>query len=312
MAMDVITFGETMVLFVPNQVGPLQFAHSFEKTIGGAESNVAIGLSRLGHEVGWFGRLGNDGFGRYVRNFIRGEGVDTSRVIFDDEYPTAVFFKERKAFGDPNITYYRKDSAASHLAPSDLDEAYIAKSKYLHITGITPAISASARETLFRAIEIAKHNGVTVTFDPNLRRKLWPEEEARRVLLDIAAHVDMILPGLEEGEFMTGEKEVSCIADKLLSLGPKLVVLKLGKHGAYYRSFTQNAVVDATPVEHIVDPIGAGDAFVAGFLSGMLRGMSTFDAVSFGNKMGAYALTVPGDVEGLPEWNDNKGEQYAR
>lgn len=301
--MDVVTIGETMVLFIPTSTGPLRYASGFEKTIGGAESNVAIGLSRLGHQCGWISRLGNDEFGLYVRNFIRGEGVDTSEVVFDDIHPTSVFFKERKIGQEPKVYYYRKGSAASYLTPKDLNENYIKQAKFLHITGITPALSETCKQTIYRSIEVAKAHNVTVVFDPNIRLKLWSREEAQKVLIDIASHCDIVLPGLEEGQIITGEKSHDGIARKLLALGPKLVVIKLGARGAYYANNQEAELVPGFPVEQIIDPIGAGDAFAAGLLSGLLRGWMIPDAVKLANRVGAYALTVAGDVEGLPFWS---------
>ena len=303
MKLDVVTLGETMVLFVPTSVGPLRYAAQFEKTIGGAESNVAIGLARLGHRAGWISRLGNDEFGLYVRNFIRGEGVDTSRVIFDDRHPTAVFFKERQWGREPRVYYYRKGSAASCMTPDDLDEAYIGQARFLHITGITPALSSSCAATVDRAIELAKRNGLQVVFDPNIRLKLWSKEEARRVLMDVASRCDIVMPGLEEGEILTGEQTPEKIAARLLENGARVVVVKLGEQGAYYATPELSEYVEGFPVKQIVDPIGAGDAFAAGFLSGLLRGWTYREAVRLGNRVGAFALTVAGDVEGLPFWS---------
>lgn len=313
--MDVITVGETMVLFVPNKVGPLRFASSFEKSIGGAESNVMIALSRLGHETGWISRLGEDEFGLFVRQFIRGEGVDTSYVIFDREYPTAVLFKELQVAQDPKIYFYRKGSAASQLKPEDLDEDYIASAKYLHLTGILPALSKSGRETSYRAIEIAKKNGVKVVFDPNIRLKLWSKEEAKDVLLDLASRCDIVMPGIEEGEILTGETEPEKIAAAFLNNGAQVVVIKLGERGAFYATRTQQEYVGGYPVKHIVDTVGAGDGFAAGFLSGLLRGWSHTEAVRLANRVGAFALTVAGDVEGYPFWSQidpNQIEQVLR
>ncbi|GGE24444.1 2-dehydro-3-deoxygluconokinase [Marinithermofilum abyssi] len=302
--MDVVTFGETMVLFNPISVGPLRYAGLFEKTIGGAESNVAIGLTRLGHRAGWISRLGKDEFGLYVRNFIRGEGVDTSRVIFDAAYPTGVFFKERRPMKESKIYYYRKESAASRLRPDDLDEEYIAKAGFLHITGITPALSDSNKETVYHAIRLARRHGLTVVFDPNIRLKLWSEERVRSELLDVAARCDIVLPGLEEGEVLTGSTDPEEIAAYLLDLGAKAVVVKLGGSGAYYAAVHESARIDGYPVPHIVDPVGSGDAFAAGFLSGLIRGWSWSEAVRLGNRVAAHALTVVGDVEGLPFWSE--------
>ncbi|HJV44886.1 MAG TPA: sugar kinase [Bacillota bacterium] len=314
--MEVVTLGETMVLFVPSSIGPLRYASSFDKTIGGAESNVAIALARLGHQVGWISRLGDDEFGLFVRQFIRGEGVDTSRVLFDKQYPTAVFFKERQVQQDPKIYYYRKGSAASQLTPEDLDEGYIAQAKYLHVTGITPALSDSCRRTVEKAINIAKQNGLTVVFDPNIRLKLWNREEAGRVLLEIAAKCDIVLPGIEEGEILTGEVEPEAIAQRLIANGAKAVVVKLGERGAYYATKNNEEYIAGYPVKQIVDTVGAGDGFAAGFLSGLLRGWSYSEAIRLANRVGAFALTVPGDVEGYPFWDQvdpkRSGEQILR
>lgn len=301
--MDVVTFGETMVLFVPTKVGPLRFTNEFEKTIGGAEANVAISLARLGHQVSWISRLGNDEFGLYVRNFIRGEGVDTSQVKFDDDNPTAVFFKERRVMHDPKIYYYRKESAASYMSPNDLDETVITKAKFLHITGITPALSHSCRETVHHAITLAKQNKVTVVFDPNIRLKLWRKQEAREELMDIASKCDIVLPGIEEGEILTGETAPERIAARLLDNGASVVVVKLGERGAFYRTSEKGEYIESFPVQQVVDTAGAGDGFAAGFLSGLIRGWSYADAVKLGNRVGAYALTVTGDVEGYPYWS---------
>lgn len=289
-----------MVLFVPAETGPLRFVHSFQKTIGGAESNVAIGLARLGHEVGWFSRLGNDEFGLYVRNYIRGEGVDTSRTVLDSEFPTGVFFKQQQVNDEPHVYYYRKGSAASQMGPADLDENYLASAKYLYLTGITPALSPACLMLVNAAMQMAKQHGLTVVFDPNIRLKLWSKEAARETLLSIAGQSDIVLAGYEEGQVLTGSQSVQAMAAQFLELGAKTVVIKLGKDGAYYRSVEEEGQLSAEPVSSVVDPIGAGDAFAAGFLSGLLRGWKLPEAVKLGNTVASYALTVKGDVEGLP------------
>lgn len=298
--MDVITFGETMVLFVPDETGPLRYVQNFQKTIGGAESNVAIGLARLGHEVGWFSRLGNDEFGLYVRNYIRGEGVDTSRTVLDSEFPTGVFFKQRQANEEPRVFYYRKGSAASQMSEADLDENYLKGAKYLYVTGITPALSLACFALVNAAVQTAKKHGLQVVFDPNIRLKLWSKEAARQTLLAIAAQSDIVLAGYDEGRILTGSQSAQEMATRFLELGAKTVVIKLGKDGAYYRSVREEGQLAAEPMSLVVDPIGAGDAFAAGFLSGLLREWELPQAVKLGNKVAAYALTVKGDVEGLP------------
>jgi len=310
--MDVVTLGETMVLFVPSTIGPLRYISRFEKTIGGAESNVAIGLARLGHQAGWVSRLGNDEFGLYVLNFIRGEGIDTSRVILDNDHSTAVFFKERHELNEPKVYYYRKGSAASYMGPEDLDESYIASAKFLHITGITPALSKSCRETVYAAIKLARKHQVTVVFDPNIRLKLWSSEEARMTLMDICKLCDIVMPGIDEGKLITGESHPEKIADALLCQGAKVVIIKLGEEGAYFQTHDEKGYIPAIKVSKVVDAVGAGDAFAAGLLSGLIRGSALPEAVQLGNRVASFALTVTGDVDGLPSWeqvNPNRKTQ---
>ncbi|GGH88054.1 2-dehydro-3-deoxygluconokinase [Pullulanibacillus pueri] len=300
--MDVVTLGESMVLFTPETPGYMRYASTFTSKIAGAESNVAVGLARLGHHVGWFSRLGADEFGKKIFTFLRGEGVDVSKALFDGEAPTGLYFKEMVTDEEINVYYYRGNSAASRLSPEDLDEAYIAGARYLHLTGITPALSASCRETVFKAIDIAKQKGVTVVFDPNLRRKLWSEEEARRVLLDIVSKADIVLPGISEGEFLFGKDQPEDMAKKFIECGPSSVVLKLGAEGAYYYSKHEGeGYVPGFPIKRVVDPVGAGDGFAAGFLSGLLERLPFEKAVQRGAAIGAIVTTFSGDVEGLPD-----------
>lgn len=298
---DVVAIGETMVLFTPLGEGPLRYIHHFEKRIGGAESNLCIGLSRLGHQAGWISRLGNDEFGRFVYSFVRGEGVDVSRVTWDDEAPTAVYFKERRQLGGGQVYYYRRGSAASRLAPAHIDPEYIRSSKVLVGSGITPALSPSCRDALRHAVDIAKEAGVTFVFDPNLRLKLWPEDEARRVLLEFASNADIVLPGHDEATFLTGESDPIDAANTLLDLGPRAVVVKVGAEGSVVVTKDGYERVSGFPVSRVVDPVGAGDAFAAGFVAGMLEGKNLAEAARLGNACGAFAVTTAGDVEGMPE-----------
>lgn len=298
--MDVVTFGESMVLFNPDSNGPLRYVQNFNKSIAGAESNVAIALARLGHEVGWFSRIGNDEFGRYIKAVIRGEGVDVSRVITDDEKSTGILFKERFIHSNPNVYYYRKDSAASNLKPEDIDVDYIKKAKILHITGITPALSKSCRDTVLKAIDIAKENGVKVSFDPNIRLKLWSLEEATSVLMEIAQKADIIFPGIDEGEILLNMRKPKEIADKFLSLGCSIVAVKLGKDGCYAASSKEANYIPGYLVERPEDTVGAGDGFAAGFLSGYINNCELFQCAEFANAIGAMATMVKGDMEGYP------------
>ncbi|NLM14185.1 MAG: sugar kinase [Epulopiscium sp.] len=300
--MELITFGESMVLFNPGSKGPLRYVNDFKKTIAGAESNVAIGLARLGHEVGWFSKLGDDEFGRYIKATIRGEGVDVSRVRVDSEHNTGLIFKERFAHVNPNVYYYRKNSAAANMTPEDLDEEYIKSAKILHLTGITPALSKSARETVYKAIKIAKDNGVLISFDPNIRLKLWSVQEAKPVLLKIAESADIIFPGIDEGKLLLGLKNPEEIAKSFIDMGCKIVAVKLGKEGCYVANEDKAEYVAGYPVEEVEDTVGAGDGYAAGFLSGILRNLSITECAQYANGVGAMATLVSGDMEGLPTY----------
>jgi 2-dehydro-3-deoxygluconokinase len=299
--MDVVTIGESMVVFTPISDGFMRNATQFTKKIGGAESNVAIGLTRLGHKAGWISKLGNDEFGKAILAFLKGENVDVSQVTFDQEAPTGIYFKEPRRQNNMRVYYYRKGSAASKLTPSDLNNAYLSKAKFLHITGITPALSDSCKETIFDAIKLAKSNGSTIVFDPNLRMKLWDEETARETLLEIAAQADIILPGVAEGEFLFRESDPNKLGQLFLYHGASVVIMKMGAEGAYYFTDKASALVPGFPVKQVVDPVGAGDGFAAGFLSGLLDGLEIRQSVERANAVGALVTMVNGDVDGLPE-----------
>lgn len=298
--MDVVTFGETMVLFNPETQGPLRYVGTFTKSIGGAESNVAIALARLGHKAGWFSKLGDDEFGRYIKSTVMGEEVDVSRVKKDPKRTTGILFKERFSTVNPNVYYYRKGSAASHLMMEDLDVEYIASAKILHVTGISLALSEEMREAVFYAVKEAKKRGVLISFDPNIRLKLWSEEEARETILEMVKLTDLLFPGKEEAELLLGLTEPEEIADTFLKLGVQTVALKLGKSGCYVKNKETEAFVHGYTVDHPVDTVGAGDGYAAGFISGYLENLSLTECAQRANAVGAMATLVKGDMEGFP------------
>jgi 2-dehydro-3-deoxygluconokinase len=298
---ELITLGETLTLLSPEADGPLRYVERFQRRAAGAESNVAIGVARLGHTAGWISRLGDDEFGRYILASLRGEGVDVSQVRLDPDHPTAVMFRERGLLGRVNIIYYRHGSAASHLAPGDLDPAYFQGARILHLTGITPALSAECRATVYRAIELARQQGLTISFDPNLRLKLWSLVEARAILRDLAGRSDFVLVGLEEGETLFECRGEEALGQTILDAGAMVAVVKLGRRGAYLRTTHETLHVPAYPVPRVVDPVGAGDGFDAGFLAGWLKGWGWQECLHLGALVGALAVTVSGDVEGYPD-----------
>lgn len=300
----VVTLGETMALFLAEQPGPLREATTFRRLTAGAESNVAIGLCRLGQSAGWLGRVGDDDLGRGILFRLRGEGVDLSRAIVDPGAPTGVMIRERREVGPLEALYYRRGSAGSRLSPADLDAGYIGAARFLHLTGITPALSPSCREAVFAAAELARAAGATVVLDPNLRLKLWSAEEARATLRELAARCDIILPGADEAELLTGESDPERAARALLALGAGLVVVKLGAGGALAVGPDGVVPSPAVPLPRVVDPVGAGDAFAAGFLTGRLRGLDLGASLALANRCGALAMTVAGDIEALPRWEE--------
>lgn len=303
--MDVITFGESMVIFTPDAVGPLRSVNTFTKALGGAESNVAIALARLGVKSGWFSKLSNDEFGYFINNSIRAEGVDTSRVVYDYERSSGLLFKEQYQRSNPNVYYFRKNSAASAINVDDIDEEYIKSAKILHLTGITPALSDSALEAVYKAVEIAKNNNVLVSFDPNIRLKLWDIEKARKVLLELTSLADIVMPGLDEAELLLGLTDKDEVADYYLARNAKIVVIKLGAEGCYIKTKEEGVLVPGYNVSNLIqDTVGAGDGFAAGFLTGFLKGLSLNEIGEYANGVGAMATLVKGDMDGYPTYNN--------
>ncbi|MGA8784578.1 MAG: sugar kinase [Polaromonas sp.] len=308
-ALDVITFGEAMMLLVADRPGPLEGAQAFYKRTAGAETNVAIGLARLGMKVGWASRLGTDSMGRYLLAAMTAEGIDCSHVICDAGQKTGFQFKSKVTDGsDPLVEYHRQGSAASHMGMEDIDEAWLLSARHLHATGVFAAISATTLPAARKTMDVMRAAGRSVSFDPNLRPTLWTTPELMRTSInDLATRADWVLPGLEEGRFLTGEETAEGIARFYRQLGAKLVVVKLGAAGAYFDSDSAGCGhVPGFPVAEVVDTVGAGDGFAVGVISALLDGLSVLDAVKRGAWIGARAVQVLGDSEGLPTRDELK------
>ncbi|RQS03471.1 sugar kinase [Burkholderia sp. Bp9002] len=301
--LDVVTYGEAMAMFVAAEPGHLAHASQFTKRIAGADLNVAIGLSRLGFRVGYVSRVGRDSFGGYVLDTLAREGIDASCVTVDARYPTGFQLKSRNDDGsDPTVEYFRKGSAASHLSCADYVADYVLGARHLHLTGVAPAISASSCELAFHLAREMRAAGKTISFDPNLRPTLWPSADAMASTLNaLAALADWVLPGLAEGRQLTGRDAPADIARFYLDQGARGVVIKLGAEGAYYLCADgREGTVDGERVAHVVDTVGAGDGFAVGVVSALLEGRPMEQAVARGNRIGALAIQVIGDSEGLP------------
>jgi len=296
--LDVVTFGEAMGLFYPQSARGLGEGGPLLQSFGGAESNVAIGLARLGCRAGWFGLLGDDPIGRRILRELRGEGVDVSRVRLTDEAATGLMLRETVR-GRLSVYYYRRNSAASLLSPADLDPAYVAQARILHITGITPALSASCRETVREAVRLARQAGVRISFDPNLRLKLWTLEEARPVLLELAKAADYFLPGYEELQMLFDTEDPAEIRTRISELSAITVVKNVDGCNWLYdgRDFY---AYPFTPADRVVDTVGAGDGFAAGFLAGICQGARLDEAVELASLVGSLTVQAVGDWEALP------------
>lgn len=301
-ALDVVTFGEAMGLFVADQAGSLEAASSFTRRTAGAETNVAVGLARLGHRVGWASRLGADSLGRYLLAALAAEGVDCTHVVCDPAQRTGLMFKGRAEGGaDPAIEYHRQGSAASRMRPEDIDVPWLTRARHLHTTGIFPALSTSCLETARRSMALMREAGRSISFDPNLRPALWPSAEAMRAGINaLADAADWVLPGLEEGRFLTGAETPQDIARFYRERGAQLVAVKLGADGVFVDSAAGSAQVPGVPVIEVVDTVGAGDGFAAGLISALLEGRSAVDAARRGAWIGARVVQRRGDTEGLP------------
>jgi 2-dehydro-3-deoxygluconokinase len=297
---DVVTFGETMALFAPRETGPLRYVADYRLKMGGTESNMAVALARLGIPVGWFSRVGDDEMGRFIVHNVRGEGVDTSRVIVDPGAPTGIFLKEISGVGTTTVYYYRHGSAASRMQPSDLDQAYITGARWLHVTGITPALSDSCRDAVARAIELARAHGLEVSFDPNMRLKLWTVEQARETMFPLIQRSTILLGGMEELSLLLQVDTPDAAADWALEQGVQIAAIKLGADGALVATPDERRTIPPFTIPRVIDTVGAGDGFDAGFIAGRLLGRDPWQAAELGNVVGAHALMVEGDYEGYP------------
>ncbi len=325
---DLVTLGETMVLLSAPRVGRLRDMASLDLGVAGAESNVAIGVVRLGYTASWIGRVGSDEFGALVLATLRRERVDVSTSVVDAGAPTALMVKERRIADLVRVSYYRSGLAGSRLCAGDVDERLVAGARVLHTTGITPALGASALGAVQRAVAIARSAGALVSFDVNYRSALWTPAVAAPVLREMARHADVVFAGEDElalldGRGATGEVGASAddrdrdsagepgraavgvleAARRVSGGAGRTVVVKRGAAGATSVGPAGTFDEPAVPVV-AVDPVGAGDAFVAGYLAALLDGAGEQGRLALGCRAGAFAVSVLGDFEGLPSRDD--------
>lgn len=297
---EIIAVGETMVSFVPEKKGYLRYGMSFIPKVAGAESNLAVYVSRFGHTAGWISRLGEDEFGYLIRNTIRAEGVDTSHVRLVEGERSGVMFRQMLPGRETSVFYYRKDSAASGMDESDVSAEYIKGAKILHLTGITPVLSESCLSMTRAAMDMVRDCGSMVSFDPNIRKKLWGSRDYSEILREMTLEADIVMLGREEAGILFGTEEVCRILELLFQHGrTKYAAVKDGSRGAVAAVPGESVVIPSYPC-CCVDPIGAGDAFDAGFLCGILEGRSIEECGKMGAAAGAMATECEGDTEGCP------------
>jgi 2-dehydro-3-deoxygluconokinase len=293
----VITAGETMALVVPPTPGRLRHATSLSLSIGGAESNVAIGLARLGIPASWISMLGDDELGELVLHRLRAEGVDTSAVMRISDRPTGLYLREEVA-GRLRVYYYRSGSAAAALRPEAFDPSILKGAAFLHLTGITGALSPECAEFLPWAAKTARDSGVQVSYDVNYRSRLWAPPAARSATELLLPLVDVLFVGDEESTALWGW-ETDAALTQLSEAGPSEVVLKLGARGCAAVINGERLTSPGFPARQL-DPIGAGDAFAAGYLAATLWGWAAEKRLRTANAMGAFCVQNLGDYEGLP------------
>lgn len=304
MTLDLLTYGETMGLLDSERIGPLRLGGPMRLSAAGAESTVAIGVARLGGSGRWGGVVGDDEVGRLITRTLRAEGVLTDAVAVEPDLPTGLLLKERRTSTASRVRYYRRGNAGSLLGPAHVRADHVADARVLHLTGITPALSSTASEATFAALELAAQVDTRTCVDLNYRRQLWDEGTARGVLTDMVKRADIVLATVEEAAMVAPLSAVSshdpaAAAGALAGLGPGLVVVKMGGAGAV--AWAEGRIITVPPRRVVVaDPVGAGDAFAAGLIADLARGRSVPEALETAAAVAAVDVACPGDWEGLP------------
>jgi 2-dehydro-3-deoxygluconokinase len=305
---EVLTIGEPMALFAVEKEEDtdkeLKDATSFAKYLAGAEVNVCVGLARLGHTVDYITQIGQDPYGDFIKDKLASEKIGTAYVSSTDQYFTGSMLKNKVSKGDPKTFYFRRNSATAHFDAKMIDKINFDGVKIVHLSGIFPALSKECKEAFARLAKLAHEHGTTITYDPNLRPALWPNQQVMAdVINSFAFQSDIVIPGIAEGKILAGSDDPDRIADFYLDKGVKTVIVKVGAKGAFIKNKQGSKLVTGYKVDKVVDTVGAGDGFAVGLISGLLEELSLEESVKRGNAIGALAVMSPGDNDGYPDRN---------
>ena len=298
----IATIGDAMVVFNPSKTGPLRFVPTFERAVGGAELNFAIGATRLDMEARWISCIGEDEFGKVIYNFARGEGVDVSHVIRTPHIPTSIYFKEIRGDGSGKSFYYRKPSPLLELTADRLDESVLDDIDLLHISGVYLAVCEHNINVALKLISLAKAKNIPISFDPNLRLKLWTTEEACAAYEKVYPLINLLLTGQDEFELLFEGRTVKDVQE---SYKIDEIIIKKGEHGASVYTTTEQYDQEAFTIRAI-DTVGAGDAFDSAYVYSYLNGYDIPERLLLANGAGALVATIKGDNEGLPSLSEIK------
>ncbi|MEU0071491.1 sugar kinase [Streptomyces sp. NPDC006332] len=292
---DVVCIGETMAVLSPRDTRPLAHQRALALAVGGAESNVACALVALGHSAAWVGRVGDDPLGRRVLADLTTRGVDVSAVETDPLRPTGVYFKDTGPEGTGTY-YYRRDSAAAAMDTGLTDLPLLRRARALHLSGITAALSDTCAELVTDLVIRRSVPGPAISFDVNHRPALWRHRpaDAAPVLKELARGADLVFVGRDEAERLWGTRTAHDIRD-LLGPGPALVVKDAGRGATAYGADGAETYVP-TPAARVVEPVGAGDAFAAGYLAALLEGRTPANGLRLGHLVAAATLGTREDV----------------
>lgn len=297
-----VTAGESLALIYTRNTGGLDVLSEAAVSFGGAESNVAIAAARLGADVSWVGRIGDDAFGRRITRTIRGEGIDVYGAL-DSTAPTALMVKDRPSLGRTRVVYYRTGNAGSRLCVEDLPQPALESAEIFHFTGISLALGDQVARTVLTAARTVREAGGCVSFDLNYRSKMWTHETAEPAFREAIGLSDIVFAGDDEAAIAVGSGPVGELAQRIAALGPREVVIKLGDRGAY--ALVGDETVQQPPfLVEVADTVGAGDAFVGGYLTERLAGLDLKSRMRTAAAAGACACRGDGDWEMMPTRRD--------